>query len=67
MLSVDHASSHFTLFQVLSTHVNFEVSITLSWVVEEWNGLESSHPQFYSENLGFLKDFQIKNMALLLK
>jgi len=38
--------------------VNFEVSITPSWVVQEWNGLESSHPHFLcSENLGCLKDF----------
>ena len=61
MLSVDHASSNFTLFQALPTHVNFEVSITPSWVVEEWNRLESSHPLLScSENLVFGKIFKLK-------
>jgi hypothetical protein len=46
--------SNITLFQALSIHMNFEVSITPSWLVEEWNGSESSHPHFsFSENLGF--------------
>ena len=53
--------SDITLFQASPTHVNFEVSTIPSWVVEEWNGLESSHPRFPClENLGFLKNFQIK-------
>ena len=53
--------SNITLFQTSPTHVNFEVSTIPSWVVEEWNGLESSHPCIScSENLGFLTDFQIK-------
>ena len=53
---------HFNLLQALPIHVNFEVSITSSWVVEEWNGLESSHPYFScSKNLSFWKIFKLKH------
>ena len=53
--------SNITFFQAPPTHVNFEVSTTPSWMVEEWNGLESSHPRFpCSENLGFWKIFKLK-------
>ena len=31
------------VFQTIPALVNFEVSIMPSWVVEEWNGIESSH------------------------
>jgi hypothetical protein len=50
----EFVGSNITLFQALPTHVKFEVSITPSWVVEELNGLESSHSHFsYSGKLGF--------------
>jgi len=50
-----------SLFQTSPIHVNFEVSIIPSWVVEEWNGLESSHLDFCSENLSFWKIFKLKH------
>jgi hypothetical protein len=39
-----------------------------SSVVEEWNGLESSHLYFsYSDNLGVFEGFSKQNTNLLLK
>ena len=50
----EFTGSEITLFQASHIYVNFEVSTIPSWVVEEWNGLESSHPRLpCSENLGF--------------
>ena len=59
--------SNITLFQTSPTHVNFEVSTTPSWVVEEWNGLESSHLASRARKTWVFERFSNENIALLLK
>jgi hypothetical protein len=41
--------------------VNFDVSITLPWVVEKWNGLESSHHDSLLSTWGFHKFLKRKH------
>ena len=58
----EFTDSNITFFQAPPTHANFEVSTTPSWMVEEWNGLDSNHPRFSClENLGFRKIFKVKH------